>query len=47
MRLLIIGQMSSNLIEASKIAIDRGAKVGHVESISAAMSTLRSGKAPI
>ncbi len=36
--------MSSELIEASKIAIDRGAKVGHVESVSAALSTLRSGK---
>lgn len=44
MRLLIIGRMSSDLIEASKIAITKGAKVAHVESIDAALATLRSGK---
>lgn len=44
MRLLIIGQMSSDLIEASKIAIKKGAKVGHADSIDAAMVALRAGK---
>ena len=44
MRLLIIGQMSSDLIEASKIAMKKGAKVGHADSIEAALITLRTGK---
>jgi two-component system response regulator FlrC len=44
MRLLIIGQMSSDLIEASKIAINKGAKVGHADSIDAALVALRAGK---
>ncbi len=44
MRLLIIGQMSSDLIEASKIAINKGAKVGHADSIEAALVALRAGK---
>lgn len=44
MRLLIIGQMSSDLIEASKIAIKKGAKVGHADSIDAALVALRAGK---
>lgn len=44
MRLLIIGQMSSDLIEASKIAMSKGAKVGHADSVGTALATLRSGK---
>jgi two-component system, response regulator FlrC len=44
MRLLIIGQMSSDLIEASKIAISKGAKVGHADSIESALIALRAGK---
>lgn len=44
MRLLIIGQMSSDLIEASKIAMSKGAKVGHADSIESALVTLRTGK---
>jgi DNA-binding NtrC family response regulator len=44
MRLLIIGQMSSDLIEASKIAINKGAKVGHADNIETALVALRSGK---
>jgi two-component system, response regulator FlrC len=43
MRLLIIGEMSSDLIEASKIAMQNGAKVGHADSIEGALITLRSG----
>lgn len=44
MRLLIIGKMSSDLIEASKIAMKKGAKVGHADSIDSAMIALRAGK---
>lgn len=44
MRLLIIGQMSSDLIEASKIAMSKGAKVGHADSIESALIALRAGK---
>lgn len=44
MRLLIIGPMSGDLIEASKIAINKGAKVGHADSIEAALVALRAGK---
>lgn len=44
MRLLIIGKMSSDLIEASKIAMNKGAKVGHADSIEAALIALRAGK---
>lgn len=43
MRLLIIGEMSSDLIEASKIAMQNGAKVGHADSVESALATLRSG----
>lgn len=44
MRLLIIGKMSSDLIEASKIAMNKGAKVGHADSIESALIALRAGK---
>jgi DNA-binding NtrC family response regulator len=44
MRLLIIGKMSSDLIEASKIAMNKGAKVGHADSIESALVALRTGK---
>ncbi len=44
MRLLIIGKMNSDLIEASKIAMQKGAKVGHADSIESAMIALRAGK---
>lgn len=44
MRLLIIGQINNTLMDASKIAIDRGAKVGHVDSVEKALSMLRVGK---
>ncbi|MDP3935474.1 MAG: sigma 54-interacting transcriptional regulator, partial [Alphaproteobacteria bacterium] len=44
MRLLIIGKMSSDLIEASKIAMTKGAKVGHADSIESALIALRAGK---
>ena len=44
MRLLIVGQLNGQLGAASKIAMDRGAKVAHVPSIEAALSALRSGR---
>lgn len=44
MRLMIIGNMSGPLAVASKIAMDRGAKVMQVDNIDMATSALRSGK---
>ena len=44
MRLLIIGSMDGQIGAASKIAIERGAKVSHTPDISSALSLLRSGK---
>lgn len=44
MRLLIVGALSGQFSEASKIAIDRGAKVAHVTTVDAAMQALRAGQ---
>ncbi len=44
MRVLIVGNMSGELGAASKIAMDRGAKVSTVNSIDAAMASLRGGR---
>ncbi|MDC0073223.1 sigma-54 dependent transcriptional regulator [Alphaproteobacteria bacterium] len=44
MRLLIIGSMDGQIGAASKIAMDRGAKVSHVSDIQQALNSLRSGK---
>ncbi|NWH07947.1 MAG: sigma-54-dependent Fis family transcriptional regulator [Alphaproteobacteria bacterium] len=44
MRLMIIGTLSGQIGTATKIAIDRGAKVVHVEFIEQALSELRSGR---
>lgn len=44
MRLLIVGPLSGQFGAASKIAMDQGAKVSHVDTIEAAMHTLRIGK---
>ena len=44
MRLLIVGPMDGQIGAASKIAMDRGAKVSHVPDIPAALVMLRSGK---
>lgn len=43
MRLLIVGPLSGQLSTATKIAMDRGAKVAHVESADRALDALRSG----
>ncbi|MBK8174568.1 MAG: sigma-54-dependent Fis family transcriptional regulator [Rhodospirillales bacterium] len=44
MRLLILGSLAGPLGAASRIAIGRGAKVLHVESIEAALRLLRAGE---
>jgi two-component system, response regulator FlrC len=44
MRVLIVGNMSGQLAVASKIAMDRGAKVFQVDSIDQATAALRNGK---
>jgi two-component system, response regulator FlrC len=44
MRLLIVGTLGGQLGAASKIAMDRGAKVAHTSSVEAAMEALRSGQ---
>jgi len=43
MRLLIIGSLNGHIGAASKIALDRGAKVAHAGSIESGLSALRSG----
>jgi DNA-binding NtrC family response regulator len=44
MRLLIIGSLGGQLGAASKLAMERGAKVAHASGIGAAMDALRSGQ---
>jgi len=44
MRLLIIGSLGGQLSTASKIAMQRGAKVTHADTIDAALQILRSGR---
>ncbi len=44
MRLLIIGTLNGYTSTAGKIAIDRGAKVSHVEDIDAGLNALRNGQ---
>lgn len=44
MRLLIIGSLEGQLIQASKMAMDGGAKVAHASSIDIALAELRAGK---
>ena len=44
MRLLIVGTLNGQLSTATKMAMDKGAKVVHAESIDQAMASLRSGK---
>ncbi len=44
MRLLIIGSLNGQFGAASKIAMDRGAKVAHAADIDAALQALRSGQ---
>ena len=44
MRLLIVGTLNGQLSTATKIAMDKGAKVTHVERASQAVDTLRAGR---
>lgn len=44
MRLLIIGALEGQLTEATKLAMDGGAKVAHAGSIEIALASLRAGK---
>jgi len=44
MRLLVVGKLSGQLSTAVKMAMDAGAKVAHVDSISAATEALRKGQ---
>ena len=44
MRLLIIGSLDGHITAAGKIAMDRGAKVAHVQSIPSGLTQLRSGQ---
>jgi len=44
MRLLIIGALEGQLSEATKLAMDGGAKVAHAPTIEVALASLRSGK---
>jgi two-component system, response regulator FlrC len=44
MRLLIVGSLEGHITAAGKIAIERGAKVAHCETIDRAMNALRTGQ---
>ena len=44
MRVLIVGSLSGQLSEATRIAMNRGAKVFHVETIEQATQALRNGR---
>ncbi|HLG87232.1 MAG TPA: sigma-54 dependent transcriptional regulator [Alphaproteobacteria bacterium] len=44
MRLMIVGTLHGYMSEAGRIAMQRGAKVTHAESIAMAMAALRAGK---
>ena len=44
MRLLIVGALEGQLSEATKLAMQGGAKVAHASSIDIAMSSLRAGR---
>jgi len=44
MRLLIVGPLGGQISAATKIAMDKGAKVSHVDSVEQATTALRAGK---
>ncbi|MFZ1988303.1 MAG: sigma-54 dependent transcriptional regulator [Alphaproteobacteria bacterium] len=44
MRLMIVGRLNGQLTEATKIAIEKGARVSHVETVPAALAALRAGR---
>ncbi len=44
MRILLVGPLDGHIAAAGKIALDRGVKVSHVDSVDAALTHMRSGK---
>jgi two-component system, response regulator FlrC len=44
MRLLIVGHLEGYITEAGRMAVSRGAKVAHIDSIDGALQSLRGGK---
>jgi two-component system, response regulator FlrC len=44
MRLLIIGSLQGHMTTAGKIAIERGARVSHIEDVESALNALRNGQ---
>ena len=44
MRLMIVGRLNGQLSTATKIAMDRGARVSHADTIDTAIDALRSGR---
>ncbi|MEC8318086.1 MAG: sigma-54-dependent Fis family transcriptional regulator, partial [Pseudomonadota bacterium] len=44
MRLLIVGTLAGHISAAGQIAIGRGAKVSHVETVEAGLTALRNGR---
>ncbi|NIR76363.1 MAG: sigma-54-dependent Fis family transcriptional regulator [Gemmatimonadetes bacterium] len=44
MRLLIVGTLDGHIASAGKIALERGAKVAHADSVDAALNALRGGQ---
>jgi DNA-binding NtrC family response regulator len=44
MRLLIVGSLDGYIASAGKIALERGAKVAHVDDVDQALASLRAGK---
>jgi DNA-binding NtrC family response regulator len=44
MRVLIVGSLNGQIAAATKIAMDRGAKVAHVDTIAQATAALRAGR---
>ncbi|MBY0448189.1 MAG: sigma-54-dependent Fis family transcriptional regulator, partial [Hyphomonadaceae bacterium] len=44
MRLLIVGPLNGQLSAATRIALDRGVKVSHAETLEQALAALRGGK---
>ena len=44
MRLLIVGSLQGHIATAGQIALQRGAKVSHTETVEAALADLRAGK---
>jgi DNA-binding NtrC family response regulator len=44
MRLMIVGPLNGQIAAAMKIALERGAKVSHVESVEQATASLRTGR---